>query len=185
MLIAAFILVMSLAATVQFAVFIWRAGLLRVAAEPVSEPMLAAETSANPLNTNDFASATAVQGLFPDLDTNAVPKFRAVRLCRRAPPDSAAGPPARWRSVPVTPRWYSRSASSGIECCATKPARSKQNLTASSSLAGSVFRFAFNSAASSLGHSWQFPMQRSVRIASCLIRYLLRSFPRGCRPFRA
>jgi hypothetical protein len=80
MLIAAFILVMSLAATVQFAVFIWRAGLLRVAAEPVSEPMLAAETSANPLNTNDFASATAVQGLFPDLDTNAVPKFRAVRL---------------------------------------------------------------------------------------------------------
>lgn len=80
MLIAAFILVMSLAATVQFAVFIWRVGLLRVAAEPVSDSTLAAEASANLLNTNDFASATAVQGLFPDLDRNAVPKLRSVRL---------------------------------------------------------------------------------------------------------
>ena len=80
MLIAAFILVMSLAATVQFAVFIWRVGLMRVAAEPVSESALAAEASVNLLNTNDFAAATAVQRLFPDLDRNPVPKLRTVRL---------------------------------------------------------------------------------------------------------
>lgn len=79
MLIAAFILVMSLAATVQFAVFIWRVGLMRVAAEPVSESALATE-AVNLLNTNDFASAAAVQGLFPDLDSNPVPKLRTVRL---------------------------------------------------------------------------------------------------------
>ena len=80
MLIAAFILVMSVAATVQFAVFIWRVGLMRVAAEPVSESALAVEASVNLLNTNDFASATAVQGLFPDLDSAPVPKLRTVRL---------------------------------------------------------------------------------------------------------
>jgi hypothetical protein len=80
MLIASFILVMSLAATVQFAVFIWRVGLLRVAAQPVSES-LAVDASVNLLNTNDFAAATAIQGLCPDLEGNSpLPKLRTVRL---------------------------------------------------------------------------------------------------------
>ena len=81
MLIASFILVMSLAATVQFAVFIWRVGLMRVAAQPVSESMLAADASANLLNTNDFAATTAIQGLCPNLESSSpLPKLRTVRL---------------------------------------------------------------------------------------------------------
>src|SRR5271154_6631919 len=80
MLIAAFILVMSLAATVQFAVFIWRVGLMRVAAQPVSDEGLAAEMSANLLNTNDFYRATAIQGICPDLKSNPIPKLKTIRL---------------------------------------------------------------------------------------------------------
>jgi hypothetical protein len=80
MLIASFILVMSLAATVQFAVFIWRAGLLRVASQPVSDSALAGEASVNLLNTNDFATTNAIQGLCPDLESNPLPKLRTVRL---------------------------------------------------------------------------------------------------------
>ena len=80
MLIAILIFVTSLAAMVQFGVFIWRVGLLRVAAQPVPDSGLAAELSANLLNTNDFAAARAVQGLCPDLDSNPVPNFRSVRV---------------------------------------------------------------------------------------------------------
>jgi hypothetical protein len=80
MFIAAFILVMSLAATVQFAVFIWRVGLLRVAAQPMADSPLAIEASANLLNTKDFAAATAIQRLCPDMDSNPVPKLRTIRL---------------------------------------------------------------------------------------------------------
>jgi hypothetical protein len=80
MLIAAFILVMSLAATVQFAVFIWRAGLMRVAAQPVSDSCATSEASPKLLNTNDFDAATAIQGLCPGLESNRVPKLRAIRL---------------------------------------------------------------------------------------------------------
>jgi hypothetical protein len=79
MLIAALILVVSLAATVQFAVFIWRVSLLRVAAQPVADSTLV-EASTSLLNTNDFASATAVQRLCPDLDDNPLPKLRSIRL---------------------------------------------------------------------------------------------------------
>jgi hypothetical protein len=80
MLIAILIFVTSLAATVQFAVFIWRVGLLQVASQAVPDSGLAAELSANLLNINDFASARAVQDLCPNLDRNPVPKFRSVRL---------------------------------------------------------------------------------------------------------
>jgi hypothetical protein len=80
MLIAAFILVMSLAATVQFAVFIWRVGLMRVAAEPILDSALEAEASANLMNTQDFAAAAAIQGICPDLERNPIPKLRTVRL---------------------------------------------------------------------------------------------------------
>jgi hypothetical protein len=80
MLIAILIFVTSLAATVQFGVFIWRTGLLRVAAQPVPDSGLAAELSANLLKTNDFAAARAVQSLCPELESNPVPKLRSVRL---------------------------------------------------------------------------------------------------------
>jgi hypothetical protein len=80
MLIAAFILVMSLAATVQFVVFIWRVGLTQVAGQPISDTALAAEVSTNLLNTNDFSAAHAIQKLCPDMESNPIPKLRSVRL---------------------------------------------------------------------------------------------------------
>jgi hypothetical protein len=80
MLIAILIFVTSLAATVQFAVFIWRAALLQVASQAVPDSGMAAELSSNLLNTNDFASARAIQSLCPDLDSNPVPKLRSIRL---------------------------------------------------------------------------------------------------------
>jgi hypothetical protein len=80
MLIAILIFVTSLAATIQFAVFTWRIGLLRVATQTVPDSGLAAELSANLLTTNDFAAARAVQGLCPNIDSNPVPKLRSIRL---------------------------------------------------------------------------------------------------------
>ena len=80
MLIAIFILVMSLAATVQFAVFIWRVGLKQVAAQPLPDSGLAAEVSSNLLNTNDFAAANSIQGLCPELENNPLPKLRTIRV---------------------------------------------------------------------------------------------------------
>ena len=82
MLIAAFILVISTAAMVQFAVFTWRAGLLRVASEPVLAQAEAesAEASHNLLNGKDFKQVLARQDLCPDLDTGSAPSLRPVRI---------------------------------------------------------------------------------------------------------
>ncbi len=82
MLIAAFILVISTAAMVQFAVFTWRAGLLRVASEPMLEQDEAdsTEASRNLLNGKDFKEVLARQDLCPDLDTGSAPSLRPVRL---------------------------------------------------------------------------------------------------------
>jgi hypothetical protein len=81
MLIAAFILVISTAAMVQFAVFTWRAGLLRVASEPMLEQAEAdsAEASHKLLNGKDFKEVLARQDLCPDLDTGSAPSLRLVR----------------------------------------------------------------------------------------------------------
>ncbi len=82
MLIAAFILVISTAALIQFAVFTWRAGLLRVASEPIldqAEPD-SAEKSSNLLNGKDFKDVLARQDLCPDLDTGSAPSLRLVRF---------------------------------------------------------------------------------------------------------
>ncbi len=81
MLIAAFILVISTAAMVQFAVFTWRAGLLRVASEPLLDQVEAdsTEASRNLLNGKDFKEVLARQDLCPDLDTGSAPSLRPVR----------------------------------------------------------------------------------------------------------
>ncbi|MFZ0886233.1 MAG: hypothetical protein WAN14_22720 [Candidatus Acidiferrales bacterium] len=81
MLIAAFILVISTAAMVQFAVFTWRAGLLRVASQPMLEQSEADSTEAshNLLNAKDFKEVLARQDLCPDLDTGSAPGLRLVR----------------------------------------------------------------------------------------------------------
>ena len=81
MLIAAFILVISTAAMVQFAVFSWRAGLLRVASEPLLDQSEASvEASRNLLNAKDFKEVLARQDLCPDLDTGSAPSLRPVRI---------------------------------------------------------------------------------------------------------
>jgi hypothetical protein len=82
MLIAAFILVISTAALVQFAVFTWRAGLLRVASEPILDQSEAesGEESHNLLTGKDFKEILARQGLCPDLDTGSAPGLRLVRV---------------------------------------------------------------------------------------------------------
>jgi hypothetical protein len=69
MFISAFILVICFAAMVQFAVFSWRAGLLRtIAAEPVGDQAeVTAEASRNLLNGKDFAEINSLQSLLPDL----------------------------------------------------------------------------------------------------------------------
>jgi hypothetical protein len=80
MLIAILILVTSLAAMIQFAVFIWRAGLVQVASQPVPDSGLAVELSSNLLNANDFISARTAHNLCPNLDSNPVPKLRTIRM---------------------------------------------------------------------------------------------------------
>ncbi len=81
MLIAAFILVISTAAMVQFAVFSWRAGLLRVASEPLLDQSEASvEASRNLLNAKGFKEVLARQDLCPDLDTGSAPSLRPVRM---------------------------------------------------------------------------------------------------------
>ena len=81
MFISAFILVICSAAMIQFAVFSWRAGLLRtIATEPVGDQAeLTAEISRNLLNGKDFADVSSLQGLCPDLKNGQV-KLRSVRV---------------------------------------------------------------------------------------------------------
>ncbi len=70
-------LVISVAAMVQFAVFTWRAGLLRVAAEALPGQ---ADNADNPLNQNDFADASAIQELCPALSATSTASLTPVRL---------------------------------------------------------------------------------------------------------
>lgn len=81
MFIAAFILVISVAATVQFAVLSWRAGLLRLAAEPLPSEVDSSVTSTlNLLQSQDFSGILAIQGLCPDLSRGNAPGLGSVRL---------------------------------------------------------------------------------------------------------
>ena len=74
MLAAALIFVISLAAMIQFAVFTWRAGLLRVASEaPETTPL-------NSLQISDFGKMAAYQQLCPELAGGEASKLRSVRL---------------------------------------------------------------------------------------------------------
>jgi hypothetical protein len=82
MLVAAFMFVISVAAMVQFAVFTWRAGLLRIAAEQLpGESAFIADASGNLLNQEDFADASTIQEICPDLSVaTAAPNLTPVRL---------------------------------------------------------------------------------------------------------
>ena len=82
MLIAAFILVISTAAMVQFAVFSWHSGLLRAASEPIADEtgVVSVGASHNLLNGKDFKEVLARQDLCPNLETGSVPSLRPVRI---------------------------------------------------------------------------------------------------------
>ncbi|HXZ12661.1 MAG TPA: hypothetical protein VEG64_09735 [Candidatus Sulfotelmatobacter sp.] len=74
MLAAALIFVISLAAMIQFAVFTWRAGLLRATSE------VADSAGLNSLQSNDFGKMAAYQQLCPELAGGEASKLRSVRL---------------------------------------------------------------------------------------------------------
>lgn len=81
MLIAAFILVISTAAMIQFAVFSWHSGLLRTASEPIADQTdPSVGPSRNLLNGKDFKEVLARQDLCPNLETGSVPSLRPVRI---------------------------------------------------------------------------------------------------------
>lgn len=84
MLIAALILVLSVGATVQFAVLSWHAGVLRTAAQLNA---LAASTDpglrAIAAEVKDFDSAIAYRQLCPDLGSNSNARFGSVQLYHR------------------------------------------------------------------------------------------------------
>ncbi|HWG57893.1 MAG TPA: hypothetical protein VN661_02480 [Candidatus Acidoferrales bacterium] len=75
MFIAAIILVLSVAATLQFAVLAWHAGVLRTAAQiELAEPERAFAAG-----VRDFDQAVAYRQLCPDLSSEAGPRLSGVR----------------------------------------------------------------------------------------------------------
>lgn len=71
MLIAAFIFVISVLATIQFAVFSWRANLIHA---------VSAGAAGNLLKSHSFEDVSAYQKLCPELTVSAAPKLRSVQL---------------------------------------------------------------------------------------------------------
>ena len=85
MLIASFILVISLAALVQFAVFSWRAALLSVANSAViNEEAAAAPVYHKILETQDFHEVIGYQKVCPELGSGSGSKLLSVRIYYRA-----------------------------------------------------------------------------------------------------
>ncbi|MGB8542649.1 MAG: hypothetical protein WCD49_13530 [Candidatus Acidiferrales bacterium] len=80
MLIAAFILVISVAALMQFAMFAWRASLLRTVSEQyVNEADASLQPYPNLLSSTSFAEVKAVyRDLCPELEKGSTPNLRAV-----------------------------------------------------------------------------------------------------------
>ena len=79
MMIAAFICVISTAALIQFGVFTWRAGLLRVASASLATDQ-SEGVEANSLNGNDFTEVLARHELCPDLKGGTTRGLRLVRV---------------------------------------------------------------------------------------------------------
>jgi hypothetical protein len=83
MLIAAFILVISVAALIQFAAFTWRAGLLSVASQPLPDQIEVGYTSCNVLQSKDFEDVSAYQQLCTEIGAGSGQNLRSVRLYYR------------------------------------------------------------------------------------------------------
>jgi hypothetical protein len=80
MLIAAFILVISVAALVQFAVFTWRAGLLQVASQPLPNKADTEYEPCDALQSRNFEDVSAFQQLCPEIGADSGQNLRSVRL---------------------------------------------------------------------------------------------------------
>jgi hypothetical protein len=83
MLIAAFILVISVAALIQFAAFTWRAGLLRVASQPLANQADTGYAPCNVLQSKGFEDVSAYQRLCPEIGADAGQNLSSVRLYYR------------------------------------------------------------------------------------------------------
>lgn len=83
-MVAALILVISTAMLAQFIVFFWRANMLAVAAQPISESLGAAQTSfSGAVDLNDFNSVAAMSKLCPGVTFSSV-KLSPVRAYYQA-----------------------------------------------------------------------------------------------------
>jgi hypothetical protein len=83
MLIAAFILVISVAALIQFAAFTWRAGLLSVASQPLPDQAEAGYALYNVLQSRGFEDVSACQQLCTEIGAESGQHLRSVRLYYR------------------------------------------------------------------------------------------------------
>ncbi|HEV2315395.1 MAG TPA: hypothetical protein VGR94_08840 [Candidatus Acidoferrales bacterium] len=82
---AALIFVLSGAMLAQFVVFFWRANMLAVGAQPVSDLLRSAELSfANALNQNGFSTMTAMSRICPNLGSPSSLQLGRVRSYYRA-----------------------------------------------------------------------------------------------------
>jgi hypothetical protein len=82
MLISSFILVISVAAMIQFAVFSWRASLLRTVSEPLTNEANATQRPyLNLLSFSSFQEVLAVyRDVCPDLERGSASNLRGVSL---------------------------------------------------------------------------------------------------------
>ena len=83
-MVAALILVISTFMLAQFVVFFWRANMLAVAAQPISESMAAAQTNfSSAVDLGDFDSVAAMSKLCPGVTLSAA-KLWPVRAYYQA-----------------------------------------------------------------------------------------------------
>jgi hypothetical protein len=83
-MLAALILVISGAMLAQFVVFFWRANMVNIAAQPVSDHLRAAEASfTNALSQNGFSTLTAMSEMCPSMGSSDI-KLWPVRSYHRA-----------------------------------------------------------------------------------------------------
>jgi hypothetical protein len=83
-MVAALILVISTAMLAQFIVFFWRANMLAIAAQPLSESLSSAQASfSSAVNLGDFESLAAMSKLCPGVTLSPV-KLWPVRIYYQA-----------------------------------------------------------------------------------------------------
>ena len=69
---AALICVISLAMMAQFAIFFWRANMLAIAAEPVSDTLIAAQSSFSGWDSTAFETVAAISNICPAIGSDSL-----------------------------------------------------------------------------------------------------------------